>query len=83
MVAPELRSKLDPKATRVLFTGYNLASKAFRFYDTTTKKSFLGRNATFLDSEFPGLHGDSSTEQDIDRGPTSKAGTDGGLITVR
>ncbi|SCZ87255.1 BZ3500_MvSof-1268-A1-R1_Chr2-2g04721 [Microbotryum saponariae] len=64
-VAPELRSKLDPKAVRVLFTGYDLASKAFRFYDTTTQKIILGRNATFLDTEFPGLHGDP-TEQDGD-----------------
>ncbi|SDA05527.1 BZ3501_MvSof-1269-A2-R1_Chr5-2g07480 [Microbotryum saponariae] len=64
-VAPELRSKLDPKAVRVLFTGYDLASKAFRFYDTTTQKIILGRNATFLDTDFPGLHGDP-TEQDDD-----------------
>ncbi|SDA02136.1 BZ3500_MvSof-1268-A1-R1_C089g00485 [Microbotryum saponariae] len=64
-VAPELRSKLDPKAVRVLFTGYDLASKAFRFYDTTTKKISLGRNARFLDNEFPGLRSDS-TEQDAD-----------------
>ncbi|SCZ99663.1 BZ3500_MvSof-1268-A1-R1_Chr3-1g06202 [Microbotryum saponariae] len=64
-VAPELRSKLDPKAVRVFFTGYDLASKAFRFYDTTTQKIILGRNATFLDTEFPGLHGDP-TEQDGD-----------------
>ncbi|SCZ92426.1 BZ3501_MvSof-1269-A2-R1_Chr2-2g04390 [Microbotryum saponariae] len=64
-VAPELRSKLDPKAVRVLFTGYDLASKAFRFYDTTTQKIILGRNATFLDTEFPGLH-DDPTEQDDD-----------------
>ncbi|SCZ92785.1 BZ3500_MvSof-1268-A1-R1_C147g00778 [Microbotryum saponariae] len=27
-VAPELRSKLDPKAVRVFFTGYDLASKS-------------------------------------------------------
>ncbi|SCZ89698.1 BZ3500_MvSof-1268-A1-R1_Chr1-3g01520 [Microbotryum saponariae] len=64
-VAPELRSKLDPKAVRVLFTGYDLASKAFRFYDMTTKKISLGRNARFLDNEFPGLRSDS-TEQDAD-----------------
>ncbi|SCZ94916.1 BZ3500_MvSof-1268-A1-R1_C046g00150 [Microbotryum saponariae] len=64
-VAPALRSKLDPKAVRVLFTGYDLASKAFRFYDTTTKKISLGRNARFLDNEFPGLRSDS-TEQDAD-----------------
>ncbi|SGY28692.1 BQ5605_C085g13002 [Microbotryum silenes-dioicae] len=63
-VAPKLRSKLDPKAVRVLFTGYDLASKAFRFYDTTTKKVTLGRNATFLDTEFPGLCGDSAEPDD-------------------
>ncbi|SGY77761.1 BQ5605_C005g03720 [Microbotryum silenes-dioicae] len=63
-VAPELRSKLDPKAVRVLFTGYDLASKAFRFYDTTTKKVTLGRNATFVDTEFPGLCGDSAEPDD-------------------
>ncbi|SGY38285.1 BQ5605_C003g01992 [Microbotryum silenes-dioicae] len=64
-VAPELRSKLDPKVVRVLFTGYDLASKAFRFYDTTTKKIILGRNASFLDTGFPGLLGDY-TEEDAD-----------------
>ncbi|SGZ28076.1 BQ5605_C026g10272 [Microbotryum silenes-dioicae] len=63
-VAPELRSKLDPKAVCVLFTGYDLASKAFRFYDTTTKKVTLGRNATFLDTEFPGLCGNSAEPDD-------------------
>ncbi|SCV70150.1 BQ2448_1544 [Microbotryum intermedium] len=57
MVAPELRSKLDPKATRVLFVGYDLASKAFRFYNTNTDKFIIGRNATFLDTKFPGLQG--------------------------
>ncbi|SGZ30839.1 BQ5605_C046g12241 [Microbotryum silenes-dioicae] len=36
-VAPDLRSKLDPKAARVIFT------------------IVLGRNATFLDNDFPGL----------------------------
>ncbi|SGY38180.1 BQ5605_C003g01973 [Microbotryum silenes-dioicae] len=63
-VAPKLRFKLDPKAVRVFFTGYDLASKAFRFYDVTTKNIILGRNATFLDTEFPGLHGDP-TEHDV------------------
>ncbi|SGY91553.1 BQ5605_C038g11679 [Microbotryum silenes-dioicae] len=63
-VAPELRSKLDPKAVRVLFTGYDLASKAFRFYDTATKKVTLGRNATFLNTEFPGLRCDSAEQDD-------------------
>ncbi|SCV69323.1 BQ2448_2343 [Microbotryum intermedium] len=56
-VAPKLRSKLNPKATRVLFVGYDLASKAFCFYDTNTNKFILGRNATFLDTKFPGLQG--------------------------
>ncbi|SGY18614.1 BQ5605_C014g07413 [Microbotryum silenes-dioicae] len=54
-VAPDLRSKLDPKAARVIFTGYDLASKAFRFFDHSTNKVVLGRNATFLDDDFPGL----------------------------
>ncbi|SCV73495.1 BQ2448_7421 [Microbotryum intermedium] len=62
-VAPELRSKLDPKATRVLFVGYDLASKAFRFYDTNTDKFILGRNATFLDTKFPGLQGNSAAHK--------------------
>ncbi|SCZ95598.1 BZ3500_MvSof-1268-A1-R1_C054g00231 [Microbotryum saponariae] len=52
-----------PEGGSRFFTGYDLASKAFRFYDTTTQKIILGRNATFLDTEFPGLHGDP-TEQD-------------------
>ncbi|SGY77704.1 BQ5605_C005g03702 [Microbotryum silenes-dioicae] len=54
-VAPDLRSKLDPKAARVIFTGYDLASKAFRFFDHSTNKVVLGRNATFLNDNFPGL----------------------------
>ncbi|SGY70463.1 BQ5605_C004g03153 [Microbotryum silenes-dioicae] len=37
------------------FTGYDLASKAFRFFDHSTNKVMLGRNATFLDDDFPGL----------------------------
>ncbi|SGY15947.1 BQ5605_C012g06710 [Microbotryum silenes-dioicae] len=54
-VAPDLRSKLDPKAARVIFTGYDLASKAFRFFDHSTNKVVIGQNATFLDDDFPGL----------------------------
>ncbi|SCV70654.1 BQ2448_3416 [Microbotryum intermedium] len=62
-VAPKLHSKLDPKAARVLFVGYNLASKAFRFYNTNTSKFILGRNATFLDTKFPGLQGNSAAHK--------------------
>ncbi|SGY55142.1 BQ5605_C006g03975 [Microbotryum silenes-dioicae] len=54
-VAPDLRSKLDPKAARVIFTGYDLASKAFRFFDHSINKIVLGCNATFFDDDFPGL----------------------------
>ncbi|SGY77719.1 BQ5605_C005g03707 [Microbotryum silenes-dioicae] len=54
-VAPDLRSKLDPKAARVIFTGYDLASKAFRFFDHSTNKVVLCQNATFLNDNFPGL----------------------------
>ncbi|SGY28723.1 BQ5605_C085g13006 [Microbotryum silenes-dioicae] len=54
-VAPDLRSKLNPKAARVIFTGYDLASKSFRFFDHSINKIVLGRNATFLDNNFPGL----------------------------
>ncbi|SDA08549.1 BZ3501_MvSof-1269-A2-R1_C30g00078 [Microbotryum saponariae] len=53
-VAPELRSKLDPKAVRVLFTGYDLASKAFRFYDTTTKKISWAEMPGSSTTNFPG-----------------------------
>ncbi|SGY38230.1 BQ5605_C003g01982 [Microbotryum silenes-dioicae] len=54
-VAPDLCSKLDPKAARVIFTGYDLASKAFCFFDHSTNKVVIGQNATFLDDDFPGL----------------------------
>ncbi|SCZ92934.1 BZ3500_MvSof-1268-A1-R1_C068g00341 [Microbotryum saponariae] len=53
--ATALHPKLDPKAARVIFTGYDLASKAFRFFDHSINKIVLGRNATFLDDDFPGL----------------------------
>ncbi|SCV67083.1 BQ2448_5729 [Microbotryum intermedium] len=59
-VAPDLCKKLDPKATRVIFTGYNLACKAFRFYDPVTCRIILGRNAKFLDSDLSVLHADQS-----------------------
>ncbi|SGY70341.1 BQ5605_C004g03142 [Microbotryum silenes-dioicae] len=54
-IAPDLRNKLDPKARRVIFTGYDLASKAFHFFDHSVNKIVLGQNATFLDNDFPGL----------------------------
>ncbi|SGZ16118.1 BQ5605_C029g10730 [Microbotryum silenes-dioicae] len=54
-IAPDLCNKLDPKARRVIFTGYDLASKAFRFFDHSVNKIVLGQNATFLDNNFPGL----------------------------
>ncbi|SGY55114.1 BQ5605_C006g03969 [Microbotryum silenes-dioicae] len=58
-IAPDLRNKLDPKARRMIFTGYDLASKAFRFLDHSVNKIVLGRNATFLDNDFPGLQDDA------------------------
>ncbi|SCV70663.1 BQ2448_3425 [Microbotryum intermedium] len=61
--APDLRKKLDPKATRVVFTGYDLASKAFRFYDPSTRKIVLGRNAKFLDSDFSALRNNQSATE--------------------
>ncbi|SGY55152.1 BQ5605_C006g03978 [Microbotryum silenes-dioicae] len=55
-LSPDLSGdKLDPKAARVIFTGYDLASKAFRFFDHSTNKVVIGRNATFLNDDFPGL----------------------------
>ncbi|SCZ99667.1 BZ3501_MvSof-1269-A2-R1_C28g00026 [Microbotryum saponariae] len=63
-VAPELRSKLDPKAVRVLFTGYDLASKAFRSTTRRPRRS-VWQKCQVLDNEFPGLRSDS-TEQDAD-----------------
>ncbi|SDA04072.1 BZ3500_MvSof-1268-A1-R1_C096g00529 [Microbotryum saponariae] len=42
-----------PQGARVIFTGYDLASKAFRFFDHSINKIVLGRNATFLDDDFP------------------------------
>ncbi|SDA02241.1 BZ3501_MvSof-1269-A2-R1_C51g00279 [Microbotryum saponariae] len=52
-------------SVRVLFTGYDLVLKPSVSYTRTTKKISLGRNARFLDNEFPGLRSDS-TEQDAD-----------------
>ncbi|SDA04236.1 BZ3500_MvSof-1268-A1-R1_C127g00690 [Microbotryum saponariae] len=54
-VAPDLRSKLDPKAARVIFTGYDLASKLSVSLTIPSTRLYLVANATFLDDDFPGL----------------------------
>ncbi|SCZ91775.1 BZ3500_MvSof-1268-A1-R1_Chr5-1g07667 [Microbotryum saponariae] len=46
---------LPPVRLHSLAHGYDLASKAFRFFDHSINKIVLGRNATFLDDDFPGL----------------------------
>ncbi|SDA03663.1 BZ3500_MvSof-1268-A1-R1_C134g00726 [Microbotryum saponariae] len=78
-VAPDLRSKLDPKAARVIFTGYDLASKAFRFFDHSINKIVLvtyAVDADDTDRQFvvPGRHA-RPCRQDED--PTSKVGAHG------
>ncbi|SCV67543.1 BQ2448_5154 [Microbotryum intermedium] len=52
---PEFAWALTSPPTRVVFAGYDLASKAFRFYDPSTRKIVLGRNAKFLVSDFSAL----------------------------
>ncbi|SCZ95456.1 BZ3500_MvSof-1268-A1-R1_C040g00082 [Microbotryum saponariae] len=82
-VAPDLRSKLDPKAARVIFTGYDLASKAFRFFDHSINKIVLGRNATFLDDDFPGLPVTTPVDaDDTDRQFVVPADTPAPAVTV-
>ncbi|KAL2479639.1 Integrase catalytic domain-containing protein [Abeliophyllum distichum] len=45
------RTKLDPCAVRCLFLGYGLHKKGFRCYDSTTNRTYITMDVTFLESK--------------------------------
>lgn len=57
------RSKWDPKSIEVQFVGYADNQKAFRFYDATSKKIIVSRDATFLNPK-EAKFGSSVTDDD-------------------
>ena len=44
------RNKLDPCALRCLFLGYATHQKGYRCYDSTTQRSYVTMDVTFLES---------------------------------
>jgi hypothetical protein len=48
-VPKQSRTKLDPKAKKLTFVGYETGSKAFRLLDTKTNKITISRDVTFVD----------------------------------
>lgn len=50
-ILDELRRKLDSKARKLYFVGYNEQSKAFRLLDKKTNKIIISRDVIFLDDK--------------------------------
>ena len=40
-------TKLDDRGHKVVFIGYEAVSKAYRFYDPTSTRDIISRDATF------------------------------------
>ncbi|SGY14503.1 BQ5605_C010g06209 [Microbotryum silenes-dioicae] len=47
------RDKLDPKGIPLVFVGHNRHAKAYRLLDPSSMCMRLGRNVTFVETEFP------------------------------
>lgn len=50
-VPDQKRQKLDKKAVRLIFVGYEENRKAYRFLDESTNRIIVSRDAVFLESE--------------------------------
>ena len=48
-IPDDLRSKLDAKSQKLLFIGYSETQKAYRFFDRTTRRITVSRNAIFCE----------------------------------
>ncbi|SGY14895.1 BQ5605_C013g07155 [Microbotryum silenes-dioicae] len=47
------RDKLNPKGIPLVFVGYDRHAKAYRLLDPSSMRVRLGRNVTFVETEFP------------------------------
>jgi hypothetical protein len=56
-VPADKRRKLDAKAVKVTFIGYESGSKGYRLWDKNTRSVHLSRDVTFDESSFPSLPG--------------------------
>ena len=60
-VPADKRCKLDAKATKVTFVGYELGSKGYRLWDKNTCFIHLSRDVTFDESSFPARSNETSS----------------------
>ena len=49
-IPKSLRRKLDPKSQKLLFVGYSETQKTYRFFDRSTHKITVSRDAIFCES---------------------------------
>ncbi|SGY26808.1 BQ5605_C018g08798 [Microbotryum silenes-dioicae] len=49
------RTNLNPKAVPLLFVGFDHNAKAFRLFESSTRRIHLSQNVVFRESEFPAL----------------------------
>ncbi|SGY91350.1 BQ5605_C038g11660 [Microbotryum silenes-dioicae] len=49
------RTDLDPKAVPLLFVGFDHNAKAFRLFESSTRRIHLSQNVVFRESKFPAL----------------------------
>lgn len=58
------KNKLDSRAVKVQFVGYDLNSKGLRFYQTSTRKIYVSRSYKFLNNfEYPQVSTQNSSSQ--------------------
>jgi hypothetical protein len=50
-IPSELRKKLDDRSDKCIFTGYSETFKAYRLYNTISKKLILSRDVNFLENQ--------------------------------
>ena len=88
-IPKSLRRKLDPKSQKLLFVGYSETQKTYRFFDRSTHKNTVSRDAIFSEShlkieaisetsklvETPPSPNFHSTENDLTNLPTESVAT--------
>ena len=61
-IPSENLKKYDEKSQRVIFVGYPVGTKGYKFYDPSSKRFVCGRDVSFVEKQFYKFDNDSSAQ---------------------